>query len=224
VNNAQMSPPGRRAARVIVGTALVGASLLEVRRPSTAWWEEAVFRRANGAPDAWRVPVRVVMQAGTLGTVPVAAALAALTGRRGLALRLLAGGILAWFGAKAVKPMGGRQRPEQVVGTVRIREGIAGDLGWVSGHATVVTTMALVAADELPRRAGPILAGLVAATCFGRMYVGAHLPNDLLGGAGLGMIIAGLLPAIDGTDRTVVEPAFRATHRRPARTERCASS
>jgi membrane-associated phospholipid phosphatase len=194
--------PGRRAVRVIVGTALVGGSLIEVRKPGTARWEEAVFRAANGAPDAWRVPVRALMQAGTLGTVPAAAVLAGLTGRRSLAVRLLGGGVLAWFGAKAVKPIGGRQRPEQVLGGIRIREKIAGDLGWVSGHATVVTTMALVAADEVPRRAVPLLAGLVAATCFGRMYVGAHLPHDLLGGAGLGLIIAGLLPPPAGHVRS----------------------
>jgi undecaprenyl-diphosphatase len=178
----------------MAGTALIGTTLVEVKKHGIARWEEALFRRANEAPDAWRTPVRVVMQAGTLGTVPGAAAVAALTGRRGLALRLLAGGALAWFGAKAIKPIGGRERPEQVLGGVRIRERIEGDLGWVSGHTTVATTMALIAADELPAWSRPVLAGVVATAAFGRMYVGAHLPHDLLGGAGLGMVITALFP------------------------------
>jgi len=187
--------PRRRIGLAIAGTALIGATLFEVKKQGIARWEEAVFRRANEAPDAWRTPVRAVMQAGTFGTVPVAAAVAALAGRRGLALRLLAGGTLAWFGAKAIKPIGGRERPEQVLEGVRLREGIEGDLGWVSGHTTVATTMALIAADDLPTWARPVLASVVTTAGFGRMYVGAHLPHDLLGGAGLGMVIAALLPS-----------------------------
>jgi membrane-associated phospholipid phosphatase len=31
-------------------------------------------------------------------------------------------------------------------------------------------------------------------TGFGRMYVGAHLPHDLVGGLGLGMMISSGLP------------------------------
>jgi undecaprenyl-diphosphatase len=186
--------PGRRAAQAALGLGLIAGSWVEVRKPGIAPWEERVFRTANGAPDSWKVPVRAVMQTGTLVAAPVAAAVAFLAGRRSLAGRLLVGGALAWFGAKAVKPMGGRERPEQVVGTVRIREGIEGDLGWVSGHAAVASTLALTAAPELPPAAAPVLAGVVATACFGRMYVGAHLPHDLIGGVGLGMVISAAIP------------------------------
>jgi undecaprenyl-diphosphatase len=95
--------------------------------------------------------------------------------------------------AKAAKPLGGRPRPEGVLADVRIREKIAGDLGWPSGHTAVATTLALVAARELPSWTRPILAGAVAGTGFGRMYVGAHLPLDIAAGAGLGMMIAAVV-------------------------------
>src|SRR5262245_467889 len=95
--------PGR-VLRATAGAAL-GGRLVEVRKPGIAPWEERVFRAANTAPDAWRTPVRAVMQAGTLWTVPGAAAVAVLAGRKRLAMRLLAGGVVAWFGAKALKPL-----------------------------------------------------------------------------------------------------------------------
>jgi membrane-associated phospholipid phosphatase len=43
-----------------------------------------------------------------------------------------------------------------------------------------------------------VLAGVVATTAFGRMYVGAHLPLDLVGGAGLGMMIAAAVRRFGG--------------------------
>lgn len=152
--------------------------------------EERLFRAANGSPDGLRIPVRAVMQAGTYGTVPAVAAVALLLGRPGLAARVAVGGTAAWLLAKAAKPLAGRPRPGRVVGDVRTRETIAGDLGWVSGHTAVSITLALVVAPSLPSGARPVLAGIVAVTAFGRMYVGAHLPLDLVGGAGLGMMIA----------------------------------
>jgi len=77
---------------------------------------------------------------------------------------------------------------------VNIREKIEGDLGWVSGHTAVATTLAFAAGEELPGWTRPLLGGVVGAVGFGRMYVGAHLPHDVVGGAGLGMMISSLLP------------------------------
>ena len=48
-----------------------------------------------------------------------------------------------------------------------------------------------MAAGEGGEAARRPLAAVVATTAFGRMYVGAHLPLDLVGGAGLGLIVAG---------------------------------
>ena len=90
------------------------------------------------------------MQAGTFGTVPAVSVLALLAGRKRLAASLAVGGTIAWVGAKLIKPFGGRARPQGVLPDVTIREGIEGDLGWVSGHTAVATTLAFVAAEELP--------------------------------------------------------------------------
>jgi undecaprenyl-diphosphatase len=179
--------------RFIAGAGLVALSYAEIRGGHLPAEEERLFRLANGADDRLQVPVRAIMQAGTFVTVPVAGMIAFLARRRPLALRLVVGGSLAWFGAKAIKPVGGRGRPATMLDEVTLRERIEGELGWVSGHTAVATTLAWILADEVPPWTRPLLAGVVATTAFGRMYVGAHLPHDTIGGAGVGTMIGAVL-------------------------------
>jgi membrane-associated phospholipid phosphatase len=176
----------------LAGLALFEGSRVLAARNVTAT-EKRVFHWANDAPDELRTLVRATMQAGTFGTVPAVAVLALLGGRRRLAAEVAVGGTGAWLLAKAAKPLGGRPRPAGLLRRVRTRDSIAGDLGWVSGHTAVSTTLALTLSRTSPAWARPALGGVVAMTGFGRMYVGAHLPLDLVGGAGLGMMIAAVV-------------------------------
>jgi len=193
-----VSQRGRRVARFGFGAVLLLVSLAEARRERLPNYEEQAFRLANEATERIRVPVRGVMQAGTFATVPAVSALAFLFRRPRLAASLALAGTLAWLTAKLIKPVGGRDRPNGVLDDVTLRERIEGDLGWPSGHTAVATTLAFVAAPELPRPARPVLAAVVATVGFGRMYVGAHLPHDIVGGAGLGMMLSALIPPADG--------------------------
>ena len=206
-----------RWTRAAAGVAMVLVSLQEARKPDVSDYELRAFRIANDAPDALRTPVRTIMQAGTFVTVPAVAAVAALTGRRRLAVELATGGTLAWLGAKALKRLGGRRRPGSILPGVRLRESIGGDLGWVSGHTAVATTLAAIAWPHVPRPARPVLVAVVTTTAFGRMYVGAHLPLDLVGGAGLGLVVSALAgrSVVDG--REVDQPGVRGLE--AARTE-----
>jgi glycosyltransferase 2 family protein len=180
------------------GAALFVGTAFLVRRRESAELEEPVFRAVNGSSDALKAPVRAVMQAGTFVTVPLSAAAALVARRPRLAASLAAGGTAAWLLAKSAKPLGGRARPMGLFRNVRTRERIAGDLGWPSGHAAVATTLALIAGPQVPGRFRPVIASAVGVTAFGRMYVGAHLPLDLAGGAGLGMMIAALARELAG--------------------------
>lgn len=167
--------------------ALLAFSLLPLRRRRVGRYEAAVFRSVNTLPDALHPAVWLVMQSGALGAVPVAAGVAAFAGRRPLALRLGLSGAAAYYLGKAVKLVIRRGRPADLLPDVAIRGRAAGGHGYLSGHAAVSMALASAAAPLGPgiargTRALALGAGL------GRMYVGAHLPLDVVGGAAVGSL------------------------------------
>jgi hypothetical protein len=89
--------------RLVLGLAGVAATASVVRRDRVGRREMTVFRVVNELPDRLQLPMWVVMQAGALGAVPIAAGAAHVAGRPRLAVRLLVGGTGAWVSAKAVK-------------------------------------------------------------------------------------------------------------------------
>jgi undecaprenyl-diphosphatase len=185
----RLADPRVRLALGLAGLALSG---LSVRRDRVGPTEEEVFRAINHLPDGLYAPVWLVMQGGNLGAAPAAAAVAYVTGRRSLAWRLLIGGSTTWVVAKVVKRGYRRPRPNALLTWTRSRGPEESGLGYVSGHAGMAVALGLAAYPHL----GPAgrLAVVVAIPVIGlsRVYVGAHLPLDIVGGAALGLSIDAL--------------------------------
>jgi undecaprenyl-diphosphatase len=148
-----------------------------------------LFRLVNQLPGAVGRPLLVVMQLGALAAVLVAAAVALAARRPRLAGDLALSGSLAWALARLVKGLVGGARPVALLDGVVVR-GFDTGLGYPSGHVAVAAALATAAGPWLPRparRAAWWVAWLVA---LGRVYAGAHLPLDVLGGAALGWAVA----------------------------------
>lgn len=156
------------------------------RRTSVSWREARWFHAVNRLPSAAYPVVWPVMQAGSLGGVVAAAAGAAAVQRPTLATRLLVAGTAAWLGAKGIKHLVRRGRPGTTLPEWRTRGRPQTGLGYPSGHAAVAATLATIAAPSVPPRWRPVLWTAAATTALGRVYVGAHLPLDVVGGAALG--------------------------------------
>jgi undecaprenyl-diphosphatase len=73
--------------------------------------------------------------------------------------------------------------------------------GFVSGHAATLAALATVAWPWLGRRGRVVVAVLVVVVCLTRVYVGAHLPLDVVGGAGLGVAVGGVVRLLFGRPR-----------------------
>jgi undecaprenyl-diphosphatase len=86
-----------------------------------------------------------------------------------------------------IKEVAKRGRPEALIDSVQARETFAtGSLGFPSGHAAVAAALTVVVTPHLRRRWRIVPAALLVIVCIGRMYVAAHTPLDLIGGAALG--------------------------------------
>ena len=149
--------------------------------------ETVVFRRFNGAPDHIETPAWIVMQAGSLAAVFAAGGVTRC--RRGPreALVVLGVGSSVWAGVKLIKPLVGRGRPDRHLDDVVVRGRPQNGLGYPSGHAAVSLALALIATR--PGRWRTTALGVSLLTGCSRMFIGAHLPLDVLGGFAVGTLV-----------------------------------
>jgi glycosyltransferase 2 family protein len=181
--------------RVALGAAVLAVTTTAIHKDVIGDREAALFRVVNElALPGWTWPgVWLVMQLGVIGAVPLVAVLALVTRRLRLALdAVLAAGSI-YLIAKLVKEFVQRGRPQTLLEDVNILGEPARGLGYVSGHSAVAVALATVASPYLGRRARRVAWVLAGCVCLARMYVGSHLPFDVVGGAALGWAAGSLV-------------------------------
>ena len=192
-----LAPPALKTALAwLAGASIVlVVSALPIDESTVPEAETIVFGWINGLPGAAYVVVWPIMQLGNVVAVPAAAIAAALWRRLWLSIALLVSGIGTWLLAKVVKVVVTRGRPAELLEDVIRRGAPAGGRGYVSGHAAVVAAIATLVTPYLPPRLRIVAWALAALAGLARVYVGAHLPLDIVGGAALGVML-GALPWI----------------------------
>lgn len=192
--------------RVVLGLAVFGLGFLVAQRGELPVLERDLFRVVNDLPEIVFPVVWAVMQLGNVVAVPVVAGLAAATGRFRMARDMLVSGLLAYLAADWVKGVVGRERPAGLV-DANLLDGNVSGIGFISGHAAVAAALATAAVPYLSRRGRRFAWGLAWTVALARVYVGAHLPLDIVGGAAVGWAIGSLVHYVFGVPRWEPETA-----------------
>lgn len=151
-------------------------------------WEARLFSAVNDMSNVWWVLVWGPMQLGSfLGSLVVVGLTGVISRDHRLTLAALVGSQAAYWTALAVKNLVSRGRPTAFFTEVHLHDQATG-FGYVSGHAAVAFALAAVLAPSLPRAWRAVVIALAVTVAFGRVYAGVHLPLDVVGGAGLGLL------------------------------------
>jgi membrane-associated phospholipid phosphatase len=158
--------------------------------------ERAAFHAVNGLPDWLYRPMLAFQYLGVLAMplVVAAGALALRRWRLAAALVLVVPCKLAT--ERLVKLLVQRERPGTTVPDAVLRGVHPAGLSFVSGHAIITFAIAGLLALVLPRRWAVVVFVLASLNGVARVYLGAHNPLDVVGGAAVGLAIAAVLDLV----------------------------
>ncbi|MGK8507662.1 phosphatase PAP2 family protein [Nocardia asiatica] len=159
--------------------------------------DHALFRVINTLPDGLARPVWLLQLAGVIGAPAVVSAIALTAHRFRLAV-----GLLLLIPAKLVverdilKSLVAHGRPGAVVPDAVLRDVPTAGLAFPSGHALVLFGMVTLLSPYASRGQLAAASAIAILAATARVYLGAHTPLDVVGGAAAGIAVGALLNLI----------------------------
>ncbi|RBY87730.1 phosphatase PAP2 family protein [Blastococcus sp. TF02A-30] len=191
----------RRADAVTAVLAAGGAALCAwaVADGTVGDVERQVFRLVNERSDGWRGPLWVFQLLGVLGMPLLVAAGALLARRVRLAAALVLLVPIKLVVERAVlKELVHRERPGTTIADAILRDVPSAGASFPSGHAVITAGIVVLLLPHLPRRWGVLVVALAVLNGVARVYLGAHAPLDVLGGAAAGAAVGAVLNLVVG--------------------------
>lgn len=185
------------------GIAVASVSAIIASSGEVAGWEASIFHAINDLPDWLEQPMWLFQLAGLLFVPLVVAAVAAYFRKWWLVAGLVLLVPLKLIVEKAVvKQLVERERPgtticgypddfDETCGN--FRDVPLEGLSFVSGHAIIAWGVAALLWPVLPGRWRWLPIAIATLNAIARVYLGAHNPLDVIGGAAIGITLGAII-------------------------------
>lgn len=152
--------------------------------------ERSILLFLNSFPASFDIIMINITHFGSLAALYSSVFVILILGRKKLALGLLGAGMLAYLSAAALKAVVMQPRPAARWPEIVAREWGPVSYGFPSGHAALVTAMAVTLWPYVSKPYRPLLIILAVLVSLSRVTLGMHFIIDVIGGAVIGMIAA----------------------------------
>jgi undecaprenyl-diphosphatase len=186
-----------------VGIAVASVTALIASSGDVAGWEASIFHAFNDLPDWLEQPMWLFQLAGLLFVPLVVAAVAAYFRKWWLVAGLVLLVPLKLIVEKAVvKQLVERERPGTTICGYpddfddtcgNFRDVPLEGLSFVSGHAIIAWGVAALLWPVLPGRWRWLPIAIATLNAIARVYLGAHNPLDVVGGAAIGIALGAVI-------------------------------
>lgn len=183
--NKKLSTSASPTIQTFLAIALFAAAVLASRGDQILAWERQLFLYVYKLPDFLFTFFYAVTQLGSVYMLAVLPAFYLVTKRYHVVIRLLLTGTLAYMIAGVAKDVFGRGRPHEFITDIISLDLIRGP-GFPSGHMTLAAALALTFGHYVQTKHYWIPAAWIISVGLSRIYLGAHLPLDIVGGFALG--------------------------------------
>jgi membrane-associated phospholipid phosphatase len=180
-----------------LGAVLFAVSGLLLKTGAVSW-DVSLFRVLNEVPAALAsvlTPLsRLFLPAGIIAVVTLIVIYVVARNRN--VLPVAAGAVAAataWVLSHVAKAIADRPRPYEVVVGAVLRQQPAHGTSFPSTHTAVTLAVVIALVPFLPQALAAVAIAYAVLMGWSRVYLGVHYPLDVLGGAGIGMAVGGVI-------------------------------
>ncbi len=173
--------------QAIAALLLFAVSVVASRGPKVTSFESDIFFWIHDLPNYLNPFLYLITQAGSVYLLALLLAFYVYRGHYHVVLRLLMTGTMAYLLAGFCKSVWGRARPFDLLNDVSVLDYFQGP-GFPSGHVALATALALTVGHYITKKNHWIPVLWIVGVAFSRIYLGVHLPLDIVGGFAIGWL------------------------------------